>query len=377
MCVGSSYDTIPDMLEAQVSRDQQVLLPFEYLNDLGVEASMARQQIVVETLTFEPDEVTDQVASIYQAASTSAKRICYLDEYARLTSAGVFNKLNSLVPWLRSSIEVSIKEKDALFTEFRDRLNVDLRFSHPPTLLQEWLPVLGRGHLKAGVVDNKVFYFGGVNLDRETAHAAEMMVKFTGNRARKLSQYYEAIHAGEIEGDAEIMLDETTSLLYDTGIPGQSIILDKAIQLIEGAKASIKNTSFLIPDGKVAKALNQAYQKGIAVEVLTASPPPDGFLPISFATIKWLTDRLSLLQRHFRRMEFPIVYNPFRLVHSKLLIIDNERVLFGSHNLSDKGVKAGTKEWSILTRDPQLVKDLTRFYYDVRLEMNPNLQEVL
>lgn len=365
------------MVEARVPSKQQVLLPFEYLNDLEAEASRARQQIVIESLTFEPDEVTDQVASIYQATPAPAKRICYLDEYARLTSAGVFNKLNSLAPWLRSSIEASIKEKDALFTKFRERLNVDLRFSHPPTYLQQWLPVLGCSHLKAGVVDNKVFYFGGVNLDRETAHAAEMMVKFTGNRAQKLSQYFEAIHTGEIGGDAEIMLDETTSLLYDAGIPGQSLILNKAIQLIDNATKNIKNTSFLIPDGKVAEALNQAYHRGVAVEVLTASPRLDDLLPVSFDTIKWLTDHLSLLQQYFSGIDFPIFYDPFRLIHSKLLIIDGEWILFGSHNLSEKGVKAGTKEWSILTKDPYLVNDLIHFYYDVRLEMHPNLQEVL
>ena len=57
-----------------------------------------------------------------------------------------------------------------------------------------------------------------------------------------------------------------------------------------------------------------------------------------------------------------------RGVHAKLLIVDGTYAYFGSHNLSELGVKAHTKEWGIFTSDPELVQNLRKLYLAFKAE---------
>jgi phosphatidylserine/phosphatidylglycerophosphate/cardiolipin synthase-like enzyme len=149
------------------------------------------------------------------------------------------------------------------------------------------------------------------------------------------------------------------SLLADKGDSFKSIILDNALELLNNASQSIRFTSQFAPEGPVLNALHEAQQKGVDVQMIISK---NG----THTSLSGLAEKASTVFMDFKNQEIPLLRSPKRL-HAKLLLIDTEdetkrTALFGSHNLSSRGVMLGTAEAAIKTTNPQLVTNLTKFY---------------
>ena len=123
-------------------------------------------------------------------------------------------------------------------------------------------------------------------------------------------------------------------------------------------------------------ALHQASQNGASVEAITSLSGFPKPLPVTLEGASWVINTMNRAALTLSRKNIPLHYNPFRGIHAKLVIGGEKWAIFGSNNMSKKGVDAGTREWAILTYNPILVQNLLRYYRDIRLDNNPDIRQL-
>jgi phosphatidylserine/phosphatidylglycerophosphate/cardiolipin synthase-like enzyme len=217
------------------------------------------------------------------------------------------------------------------------------------------LPQAGRSHIKAAVIGDNL-YIGGSNLEKP-----DDIDGMLGWRDRKTADWlYEHLRALVETGHSRIAFTDTderhvvdgqTEILLDAGKPGQSIILDEALRLIDRAQKWIFFTCQYVPHGVIADRLARAEKRGVEVAVLFNHPGKHATYEGLLQRGAKLHERLRLLASYFRG-ELP-KSAPF--LHGKLLATDRGTML-GSHNYIYTGVRFGTAELAVLSRDPELAK---------------------
>jgi phosphatidylserine/phosphatidylglycerophosphate/cardiolipin synthase-like enzyme len=151
-----------------------------------------------------------------------------------------------------------------------------------------------------------------------------------------------------------IKIDDTTTVLVDSGKKPKSIIFDTTIQAVADAKSSIYFTSQLIPDGKFLNALFNAYRN--KKDVIVIAPKNNSFSPM-FS----LLNKINRLAMNIKKRNVPIIFLD-KMLHAKLTIIDKRLVVFGSHNMSQKGVRMRTTEIAIMSTNSELVNNLCEYF---------------
>lgn len=365
------------MIEYQVAVNKAVLTPYEFLIDFTKEASKSETVVSSKTMLLDTGVFSQALCEMYQGVPQGVRKEMFVDYYSLEQSEQKFLTLNALFPHLRLEISRLRKAKGKMFNNLRD-IGINLVFINPRTrLFEKYFPVIGADHRKGAQVDDRVFYFGGLNFDDTTADCAEFMVKFTGDVATKLAHVYDKINLGLIKQDQKSPLSTDMWLLVDAGIKNQSLILDTAVDLINSSEHCVENTAAYMPDGKIAEALSKTHARNIHVEVLTHIPRFQKPIPFTWNSLNWLIIQSNSFEIFLKRFNIPILKNPFRVAHAKLLILDRKWALFGSHNLLDKSVRVGTAEWAILTSDRVLINNLVCQYLDFRTETLPEIKYLL
>ncbi|HET7343077.1 MAG TPA: phospholipase D-like domain-containing protein [Methylomirabilota bacterium] len=126
---------------------------------------------------------------------------------------------------------------------------------------------------------------------------------------------------------------------------------------IDGARTSIKMTNpYFVPDGQMAQAMEQAAERGVDVQVITAG------------AVGSILDRLvrKASQAHYdRALEAGVKiyeYGP-GLLHAKTLVIDDQWVSIGSANFDNRSF-ALNNELNVTALDRSLARRLTRIFED-------------
>lgn len=358
-----------------VAKNNDILAPAEFVGDLEFEASRARKHVVLQSMDIEDNESGNKMIEILKSLPKNVSKTIFLDWYARLTSEGRMLELEEKVPGLSVRAKTLKGAKEKLFQRIEET-GTTLRFTNRPKNWRERVfPFIGRNHIKGSDVDGHAFYLGDVNFDN--LNNMGFMVKFTGDRAQKLSKMFAKIQNGHIEKDTLEPLDEYTDLYVDAGTPGESIIMKKAANLIGHAQKNVEVVSMLLPDGIIAKNLRRVTHRKESpakVEVITTGI---GKERNPMGTIYNLVSKKNRIANLLSRSGITIKETPFRDVHAKLLIIDRKYAYFGTHNLNASGVRAGTREWGIFTGDPELVENLVNQYIKCERETDPKLQQLI
>lgn len=350
--------------QGRAAEDKAVVPSRDFSSEFRIEALGAEDSVTVQTLTLEADRVGKDTLDLFKNIPPEVRKIMYVDAFARMVTEGMPHYLNAMLG-RKEEVKRALKPKGRLFHELR-KAGVELNFTNrPEDKMGRINPFSGRNHIKGVAIDGRVFYLGGVNLVEWTLGCEDFVVKFTGDIAQKLTEQFERIHRGEVTEDYQLPLSENTWLLVDAGTKGKSLILDTAVKKTEEAQKSIKMTSYLMPEGRMVKELKLANKNGKDVKVIASDfDKPDKLLPITTIQFVWLLSQIN--QAMLLGSKIPIIKYPHHVIHAKLAIWDDKWALFGSHNLSDTGVKAGTMEWSILTCDPVIVDNLIQWYAELR-----------
>lgn len=224
-------------------------------------------------------------------------------------------------------------------------------------------PSIGRSHIKGAVVGDQVF-IGGCNFERpehidvmvawRDKYAADVMEKWF----RKMVQA-RRVRDGFGDVDTETRIDDTTELLLDAGVPGQSLIYDTALRLIDDAKEWLYITCQYFPGGPTAKHLAAAAKRGVEVEIVYSHPRSQG-KDAPLHQLHQLSQHAKRLPRSFFSGKLD---KQIAKLHAKILASEHE-ALVGSHNYVIQGVQFGTAEVALHGRDTALALALRSFIKD-------------
>lgn len=313
----------------------EILKPYEFLYDLKDQARNAKKRIWIQAMYVRPGIVTFTLLDIFKnSARKKIIRKLHIDWY------------DFLLP------DHNRQTEQRKILGNLQNMNVKVLLTNPPDLLGRIWPYKGRNHMKMTVIDD-ISYVGGLNFADEDFSYADFMVKITNPGITNIiANQFTRVEENRLM-DRKIKVNKETTVFVDSGKSGQSIILDYATKLANQAKKNIFHISQLVPDGKFLQALHSAYKRGINVEVIVPAKNDSG----TFSLIQ-IINRLEML---FKKRQVPIVFCP-NMIHAKLTIVDGKTALFGSHNLSEKGVYMGTAEISLQSTNQKLVQDFLHFY---------------
>jgi cardiolipin synthase A/B len=217
----------------------------------------------------------------------------------------------------------------------------------------------GRSHIKHTIINDRL-YVGGCNLD--TSHDADMMVGWDdaaiAEHLRDLTE--QIIDAGNArialhDQDLHIPVDPTSELLIDAGRPGQSLILDKALELIDQAETDLYITCQFFPNSRTLRHLHRAYRQGVHV-TLHYNNPRKLQLPLGLVHRALLAGERLRLPSALTAGELPLQL-PY--LHAKLIASEKSAII-GSHNYVTAGVQFGTAEVALLRHDADFARRAVR-----------------
>lgn len=321
--------------------DFEILKPYEFLYDLKHQTRNAKKRIWIQSMYIRPGIVASALIDIFKnSPKENVIKKLHIDLY------------DLLLPDHNRQTE-----QKKIFNDLKN-MNVKVLLTNPPDLIGKIWPYKGRNHMKMAVIDD-VSYIGGLNFSDEDFSYVDFMVKITNpDITNVIAEQFIKVEENRLE-DEKIKISKETTIFVDSGKAGQSITLDYATKLAHQAKKNIFHVSQLIPDGKFLKALHAAYKKGVNVEVVVPAKNDSGV----FSFIQ----KMNRLEMLLKKQEVPILFCP-NMTHAKLTIVDGETVLFGSHNLSMKGVYMGTAEISIQSTNQKLVQDFLHFYKNISIQ---------
>lgn len=368
----NSYPVSGSESEGRLAENLAVLTPEEFLVDWEMEASQAREKVIGQTMWFEGQRSGEIVTKIFcEAAPQHVEKVLLVDWLSMIWSDWTSLPLAFLNPFTKNRILEIAARKEQMWKQMKV-CGVKLTFTNPPkNIFEKIWPVTGRNHLKAAGVDRRVFYVGGFNFGNLEMDLADFMVKVDDKIiAGKLFDEWERVNSRIVVEDREIELDGENTLLVDGGTARKSIILDRVAELVSSSKAfALAITANWVPDNSLAMELERAAERGVKVESIRGKDRVVHKWPINSLHLFWLVGKLNEIVFRLHKYQIPVLVNKKRGVHAKLLIIDGQVAMFGTHNLTDKGVKAGTKEWMIVTRNKKLVGNLMKFYENLRNEV--------
>lgn len=331
-----------------------VLTPTAFIEDVEKAAEKATHRAWAQAMDAEPGEVADRFFRIFlDAAARGIDTRFHVDSYTNMATDGYFHYWPFLPPRLYASRKKKIAAKKRLAAEFREA-GVRFLYTNPPTTLDRIFPVRGRNHMKIVIVDD-VAWIGGVNFLDFNFAAMDIMVRLTDPAiVQEVVYLFNEIDLQHELRDMAIDCTDETKLLVDGGRINRSLILRHTVELVDQATSRVQVVSPLIPDADLLAALKRALKRGVTVEVIA---PQSTRMEGVFV----LLDEYNGFMMRLKGGQLPIQFKP-RMIHAKILIVDNREAIVGSHNLSSRGVRMGTEEIALRSTDPTLVHHLQTFY---------------
>lgn len=212
-------------------------------------------------------------------------------------------------------------------------------------------PFAGRSHLKFAII-NDCLFLGGCNLD--APDQLDMMVfwedKQTADWLYGLA--YKIISSGKTrqamkDKDFAHKLGSKSELLVDCGKPKQSLILKKALELIDQAQESVFIACQYLPNSVTLKHLRAAHRRGVKVTIIYNHPSKHGVLKGTLQQAVILRERARTPAELFKNY----LHKDIPFLHAKLIATDQGAII-GSHNYVAAGVNFGTAEIALLRHDP-------------------------
>ena len=211
-----------------------------------------------------------------------------------------------------------------------------------------------RNHRKLLVVDDRVAYFGGMNLvDQSGIHTyvetealpisagwRDVHVRLAGPKvgeaAESFDRCWRLAHGLPVQKrpkpyrQARLAKGEETIQFFDSGPGGKHTRAARLfVRLIRGAKRSLTFAmAYFLPVGRVLRELLRAHQRGVFVRVVV---PGESDVPIVQRATRHLYGRLL-------RKRFHVYERQRSMLHSKVLVVDDEWCVLGSSNLDARSL---------------------------------------
>lgn len=351
---------MPENIETAVGQSSSAIkfefMPAaDYRDDLLELAGCAGEIVVLQAMGFAYDESTEPILkqTLRALQQDRAEGLILPDYYSRLYADHGFRFSH------RSSQRRAVRSHNVAIDGYMSDLREAggrTRYVHPYMGRGRRLnafPLAGRNHAKIARVDDVVWTFGGVNFSQLSFQNHDYMLRAESPElARIVTEYAEEhLHTGRSsrKEDIEQVLDSENVLLIDVGLPGQSIIYEKAIELSRTADESVLFVSQFAPEGKLKRELNKKQEEISPdnVRIVFNGPEKYGF-PVSWE--QRIVQSLDSMAHETTAEGY---------IHAKFMIFrfsDGRRfVLSGSNNFNAWGIRFGTAEIALLSSNPELI----------------------
>jgi cardiolipin synthase len=334
-----------------------VLTPLEFIDDVKQKAKQATRRVWGQAMDVEPGDISNTFFHIFQdSAEKGIDTRFHADYYSLMVTEGFFNYWPFVSPRRRrkrKQLQAAIRKLESDFLAS----GVKFLYINPPSALDRVFPVRGRNHMKI-VVTDQTAWIGGVNFTNDSFKVADLMIRITDPQiVSEIAYVYEQIDRREALRDMAIDCTPDTKILVDCGRINHSIILRHTVEMVDSAAKYVQVVSPLIPDADLLLALKRALKRGVTVEVIAPQS-------IRMSGIYVILDEFNGFMMRLKGGHLPIRFKP-RMIHAKILIVDEREAIVGSHNLSSRGVRMGTEEIALRSTDPTLVTQLQSFYHSL------------
>ena len=324
-----------------------------YIEDFKKELTKATKRIYLQSMVVEfSKETTDITDVMIEKAQSGVDVQLHIDYFTKMMTY-----TEVLSPRARERYITKQKEMLAIVNQLISH-NCNITYINKPKKpTYQMFPRLGRNHMKLTIIDDTI-YIGGVSTAKRFFGYADFMIKTTyPPLVKEVSEEFFKVNVNRLTKDRAIPIDQETTLLLDSGKPGESVIFTKAIEMVNSAKKKIQYISQYIPDFELLEALNKAKKRGVEVKLITYLPKlkPD----------KHTENKIEHLLFASASKGLKLSYYSKSYVHAKLMIIDEKIAIFGSHNYSKFGVLFGTDEIALQTENKDLLSSLIIWYKEI------------
>jgi len=333
-----------------------IFLPNDFLDDFLKEAEKAKHSIYLQSMNFEAGNVLSKIEKVLLDALSRGVRVNINHDWV---SQVFINGDLSFFPSISSKERIHGKELHKKSQEIEENLRAHgatFITTNTPSMLNRMLPMVRRNHIKLYIVDEAIAWMGGVNLFDEAFEKIDIMIKFDEEKiVDGLVKQFFMVNQLRSPVDYKLQLTSVENLFVDTGKFGSSIIYTEAMRKIDSAEKSIIFISQFVPDGPLLQKLIKASKRGVKVDVVTSTKKNSLFT--SYPT------RLTYLYFQYILPKYPLITLTHRLkdVHAKIISVDGDCAMVGSHNYTYSGVLFGTEEIMMQTTDKDLVKRIEDF----------------
>lgn len=133
--------------------------------------------------------------------------------------------------------------------------------------------------------------------------------------------------------------------------------------LIDTAKHEVLVSIYEFTSPALAARLEDAYRRGVKVEVLLEGGPVGGIPKEEYQVLTQLI-RCGIPVRCMEGTA--VVHSPYRFLHNKFLVVDSERVLVTSENFKENGFptsgRTGNRGWGVVIDHPGLAEYFRAVY---------------
>ncbi len=323
-------------------RRPQLIFSADYARDVVRSIDHAKKRIAIVVTTFRDDD--PQTQSIVEA-------LCRAGDRGLLVSicTDIYTYLEPKEFVLRSPKRQPARAYQAMKLEHHLKQH-GIHF--------RWLgrtgniPLAGRTHSKWLIIDNTVYSFGGLNLDRESLGNNDYTFKFqdallADHLFNEHSRLLGADRGAHASRSHHFAIDGDSTVLIDGGFFGDSIIYRHATKLASAA-TDIVLVSQYCPTGK----LNRILRRKKATVYFN-----------HWRKAAWINKILIQFGMLFTHQT--TLYNRTPYLHAKFAIFtmpDGKKIaITGSHNFMFGSGLLGTREIGLETSNPVIIAQLERF----------------
>lgn len=330
--------------------------PDEFLKDFVSEINNAKHSIQIQSMNFEVGRV---MSVLTKALLDAAKRGVKIEINFDWVSERYIHDTLPMLPVInfkKRKYNNNLHKQNNELINLLINAGIKMNQTNNPLFSSTLIPFAGRNHIKMYIVDEKIGWIGGLNLFDIAFENIDFMVKISDQKiVSVLIDQFKKINKNKGEIDYSIDLGNDYSITVDVGKKFKSLIYKKALSEIKKSEKSVIFMSQLMPDGKILSALINAAKRGVRVEIITS--PKDNKLFTRFPEKLLYINFLRSIKKYANIQ----LYHLLTTVHVKLILIDDKKALFGSHNFTYLGVILGTEEIMMQTIDPSLITQIKEF----------------
>lgn len=323
----------------------------KFFSDLKYSITHAKKRIWIQSMLFEMVPDIEEYVSLFIEAAKRGVEVKlvfdWISERYYEENLDVYPALSFFKLQKRNEVHVFAEQ---IYAKMR-KAGVSVTITNKPSKLGEIFLLGKRNHNKIYIIDD-VFWIGGINLIADTSRFIDFMVKLDDTRILSTVEKY-FLHKERL--NSVVTCTPEYSFLIDSGHKGASLIYDTSIDLIKHAQKEIIFVSQMLPDSGFLDQLFKKSREGVKIHAIISNAAHNIFTKFPFRY------HYELFQAKIKHNPHFILFHSKQWIHAKLLIVDGEKAIFGSHNFAKWNELIGIEETGFLTIDKNLITQFQKF----------------